>query len=193
MLFSPSHSAFRLVQPRFVRQCRQACSSGDASEAFSRIPALLVELSVAACQLHAASSSSSAPSALSSAILTPASRPLLTPAALIPLVANCVGECVIPRNFGVLHVSTSIATLTVYMPPLGQRFRHLLNALSFRPWPIDRSYLPSRRMCCPDGTFAEARALDCWPKRRECGWRRYGRSRRRCWCCGMASVDSIMR
>jgi len=65
-----------------VRLCRQACSS---SESYGRVPSLLTELSVAACQLHAATSFSS-PSPSSSA-----SRPLLTPSALIPLAASCVG------------------------------------------------------------------------------------------------------
>ena len=80
--FKPSLTSLLRAQPRFVRLCRQACSGNGSSEVFCSIPSLLVELSVAACQLHAASSSSSAP------------RALLTPTALVPLVANCVGACV---------------------------------------------------------------------------------------------------
>jgi hypothetical protein len=86
-ILSPSHALFCWLQPRFVRVCRHACTSSASSEAFARIPALLVELSVAACQLHGASFYSS--SSLST--LSPAARPLLASSALIPLAANCVG------------------------------------------------------------------------------------------------------
>lgn len=92
------------LQPRFVRYCRQACANSDSMSAiFGRIPALLVELSVAACQLHAASSfSSSSPLSSSSVIMLPSSRPLLTSSALIPLAANCVGTFATPFT---LHIS----------------------------------------------------------------------------------------